>query len=166
MDGAGNLSRLDERDNEMSLDVYLSRRGSPVKHDGSGIYIRIDGQTREVSRDVWDQLYPGREPFVSIAEPDPDTVYSANITHNLGKMAANAGLYYPLWRPGELDITTAGQLIAPLRAGLAVLQSAPDRFREYNPGNGWGTYEGLVRFVADYLAACEAYPDAEVSVSR
>ncbi len=32
--------------------------------------------------------------------------------------------------------------------------------------NGWGTYKNFVPWVAKYLAACEEYPDADVSVSR
>jgi len=93
-------------------------------------------------------------------------VYTANITHNLNKMAQEAGIYEHLWRPDEIDITNAGQLIGPLREGLALLKSDPNRFEAFNPENGWGTYEGLVSFVEKYLAACEENPDADVSVWR
>jgi hypothetical protein len=81
-------------------------------------------------------------------------------------MANAAGIYHCLWEPDEIGITKASQLIDPLRDGLATLQSDTDRFREFNPSNGWGTYEGLVRFVAGYLEACQKYPEALVSVSR
>ena len=90
----------------------------------------------------------------------------SNLTHNLGPMAEEAGLYMHLWRPEELGLTKASQLIPTLRAGLRELLDHPDRFREFNPENGWGTYEGLVEFVTEYLAACEANPDADVEVSR
>lgn len=60
----------------------------------------------------------------------------------------------------------AALLIEPLRAGLALLESDPERFRRHNPENGWGSYEGLVSFVRGYLRACERYPQATVSVSR
>ena len=96
----------------------------------------------------------------------PTEVYTANITHNLNKMAQEAGIYEHLWRPDEIDITNAGQLIGPLREGLALLKSDPNRFEAFNPENGWGTYEGLVSFVEKYLAACEENPDADVSVWR
>ena len=96
----------------------------------------------------------------------PTTVHSANITHNLNKMADEAGIYKHLWRPDEIEITKAEQLIEPLRAGLELLKSDPERFKKFNPENGWGTYEGLVSFVQEYLASCEENPDAEVSVSR
>jgi hypothetical protein len=96
----------------------------------------------------------------------PTHIYDRNITHNLNRMAEEAGIYKELWRPDEIDVTHARQLIAPLRAGLERLKADPDRFRKLNPSNGWGSYEGLVQFVEEYLGACEENPDAEVSVSR
>lgn len=96
----------------------------------------------------------------------PCCVFDYNITHNLGAMAGEAGIYKHLWRPEELGITKAAQLIDPLAAGLALLQSDPERFRKLNPSNGWGSYEGLVFFVASYLEACREYPDGDVSACR
>lgn len=96
----------------------------------------------------------------------PTTVYDANITHNLGPMAEEAGIYKHLWRPEELGITTAGELIEPLAAGLALLQSDPDRFKAFDAPNGWGLYEHFVPFVEKYLDACRGNPDATVEVSR
>lgn len=93
-------------------------------------------------------------------------VYSANITHNLNEMAEQAGIYKHLWRPDEIGITTAAQLIEPLRGGLELLRSDPARFEAFNAPNGWGKYEHFVPFVAEYLDACEKNPDATVSVSR
>lgn len=148
----------------MSLDVYLTLPG--VQQSASErIYIREDGQTKEVTRAQWDARYPGQEPMTSV-EIESDTVYSANITHNLNKMADEAGIYKALWRPEEIGVTKAEQLIPLLRDGLALLKSDAARFKAFNPSNGWGTYEGLRQFVADYLVACEEYPSAEVSVSR
>jgi hypothetical protein len=95
-----------------------------------------------------------------------DCVYEANITHNLGRMAEAAGVYPALWRPEEIGVTKASQLVGPLEAGLSGLQARPDHFRTFNPSNGWGSYESLVRFVERYLAACEANPDAAVEASR
>ena len=93
-------------------------------------------------------------------------VFGANITHNLGPMAREAGIYQHLWRPEEIGITHARQLIEPLRAGVEMMKSDPPRFEKHNSPNGWGMYENFVQFVEKYLAACEEYPDAEVSVSR
>jgi hypothetical protein len=107
-----------------------------------------------VSLDVW------------LEEKRPCQVYECNITHNLNRMADEAGVYKHLWRPDEIGVTTAHELIEPLRAGLARLESDPERFKKLNPENGWGSYEGLVNFVTEYLAACEAHPEATVRVSR
>lgn len=96
----------------------------------------------------------------------PTEVFTANITHNLSNMADAAGIYKHLWRPEELGIEKAGNLIATLRDGLAILRGDPDRFIKLNPPNGWGSYEVLVQFVERYLAACEANPDATVHASR
>ena len=96
----------------------------------------------------------------------PHVVYADNITHNLNEMAGAAVLYVALWEPQNLDITKAKQLIVWLRDGLDRLKAEPERFKAFNPPNGYGNYEGLVEFVEAYLAACEAHPEAEVSVSR
>ncbi len=96
----------------------------------------------------------------------PTEVYSRNITHNLGKMAAEAGIYEALWRPEEINVATAEQLVPLLEAGLETLRADPERFKKFNPENGWGDYEGLVNFVEAYLQACKENPDAEVNVSR
>lgn len=149
----------------MSLDVHLKLLDCKERPFRSGIFIREDGQTKEISRAEWDERYPSREPVIFTREAN-DEVYGANITHNLTLMAREAELYHYLWHPEKLNITKAAQLIPGLRIGLAALRADPNRFRQFNPENGWGTYEGLVKFVEKYLAACEEYPDAEVSVSR
>lgn len=95
-----------------------------------------------------------------------DEYFSGNITHNLGKMAEAANLYMFLWRPEELGIAKAGQLIEPLKEGLEKLELNPQQFKIHNPKNGWGSYEGLVSFVKKYLKACEEHPEAEVTASR
>ncbi len=96
----------------------------------------------------------------------PTEVHRASITHNLIAMAAAADLYIPIWRPEEMDITTAAQLLPLLRDGWLRLHAEPEKCRALNPENVWGTYAGLVRFVEAYIAACIANPDAVISVSR
>lgn len=96
----------------------------------------------------------------------PCVVYEANITHNLNKMAGEAGIYMHLWRPEELNITKAGELIEPLTKGVELMKSDPARFRAYNAPNGWGTYDQFVPWVEQYLQACIENPDADVEASR
>lgn len=151
----------------MSLDVYLTLPGARVQSTGSGIFVRENGATVEITREEWNRRNPDQEPcYLTEQAGESDEVYSANITHNLNRMADAAGIYKELWRPDEIGVTKAGQLIKPLRAGLDRLRAQADHLRTFNPTNGWGNYEGLVEFTAKYLAACEANPDATVSVSR
>jgi hypothetical protein len=96
----------------------------------------------------------------------PCVVYDDNITHNLAPMAREAGIYEHLWRPDELGINTAIQLIEPLEQGLELLRSDPARFKKLDALNRWGVYENLVTFVERYIAACKEHPDASVEVSR
>ena len=108
----------------------------------------------------------GRCGAVARIELQSERVYDSNITHNLNRMAEAAGIYQHLWRPEELGITVARELIEPLRAGLAKLKADPAHYETFNASNGWGLYEHLVPWVEKYLAACEEHPEATVSVSR
>ena len=103
---------------------------------------------------------------VYLSEVRETVIYDRNITHNLNKMADEAGIYKHLWRPEEIGITKAGELIEPLREGLALLLSDEERFRKFDPENKWGDYDSLVDFVREYLSACEENPNASVRVSR
>jgi hypothetical protein len=136
-------------------------------------------------------VYLTRKKWVSYDEgktltEDHDTIYSANITHNLGEMADKAGIYEALWRPHRLkegynipdgdydseydfedkNITIASEIIPFLEKGLSDLKSRPEYFEKYNSDNGWGTYHDFVPFVEKYLNACIAYPNAIVNVWR
>ena len=149
----------------MSLDVYLEMDVIDVQVEISRIFIRENGQMIEITRQEWDKRYPGIEP-ISINSNEGRSVYSANITHNLGIMAAHANVYQALWRPEELGITTAEQLIEPLQNGLNELKKDPEIFKKFNPANGWGNYEGLVAFIEEYLQACKQFPKATVRTWR
>lgn len=151
----------------MSLDVYLTTTEPKLKEVSSGIFIRENGQTREITRNEWDEKFPNTEPVVFIQnEQLTNDVYSANITHNLNKMAVAAGIYDVLWIPNEIGMTKAGELIELLEIGLNDLKNRPEYFEQFNSSNGWGTYEDFVPFVENYLNACKQYPDALISVSR
>jgi hypothetical protein len=111
---------------------------------------------------------------VDLMVTQPTSVYSNNITHNLTKMASQVkvgigkqlSLYDILWRPEEHNLTYARQISDLLDEGWNILLSDPEKFRAFNPENGWGSYEGLCDFVYCYRNACWDNPDAELSVSR
>lgn len=149
----------------MSLDVYLVVK-EPVPHQGSGIFVRRNGATVEITREEWDEINPGHEPCIADSSVESYCVFDSNITHNLAEMADEAGIYKALWRPEEVGITHAHQLIEPLTGGLALLETNREEYEKYNPPNGWGNYDGLVTFTRQYLEAAKENPDAEVRVSR
>lgn len=117
---------------------------------------------------------------------ESEEIYSANITHNLGKMADAAGIYDALWRPYKLkdgcnfsdddydkemefersQTIRAKDLIGKLALGVDILKSDPKHFEQFNASNGWGLYEHFVPFVEKYLQVCVENPDALVGVSR
>ncbi|MCK9598255.1 MAG: hypothetical protein M0R06_04380 [Sphaerochaeta sp.] len=151
----------------MSLDVYL-KVDEPVLVQGcTGVFIRENGVQRELAADEVEKYFPDSEPFrLESTEEVTDTVFHANITHNLGAMAREAGVYQAVWRPEEIDIEYAGQLIEPLDQAICLLTADPERFKAFNPSNGWGDYDGLLNFLAEYAAACIKWPQAKIVVSR
>ena len=95
-----------------------------------------------------------------------DCVFSANITHNLNKMAMAVDIYTPLWRPEEKGFTKAEDIILLVEAGLEKLKSDPKKYKEYDSDNGWGLYIHFVPFVEEVLRACKEYPKATIEISR
>jgi len=102
---------------------------------------------------------------VYLTRIQPTEVYWANITHNLGRMAEEAGIYKCLWRPSEIGITKASQLIEPLADGIKLMELDPTRFKKFDAANGWGIYNDFIPWLKDYLAACIKFPDADINVS-
>jgi hypothetical protein len=102
----------------------------------------------------------------------PTSIFSMNITHNLGKMAGavvlenGKTLYDVLWRPDEHGYYTAEDISELLDEGWNILLSDPEKYKKYNPENGWGEYDGLCNFVYNYRNACWDNPEAELRVSR
>lgn len=136
-------------------------------------------------------VYLTRKKYISYDEfktytVEHETIYSANITHNLTPMADEANLYEALWRPYRLnpkfkvkpeDIITefhfevhnpcqAKDIIPYLEEGLKKLKDDPKHFEKFNSSNGWGMYEHFVPFVENYLEACKQYPESIIKVSR
>jgi len=109
---------------------------------------------------------------VTLTKLMPTDVYGSNITHNLGKMALEVRLecgltlYDVLWRPEEHNLLHAKDIAELLDEGVNKLLADPARFKQFEPENGWGNYEGLCNFVYSYGNACGGNPDAEISVCR
>lgn len=112
---------------------------------------------------------------VDLMVTKPCSIFTANITHNLGAMAravviyggySNVTLYDILWRPEEKGYTKASDIADMLGLGLVELVRFPEKYKAYNPENGWGSYEGLVAFVREYHSACIDNMEADVKVCR
>lgn len=119
-------------------------------------------------------------------EEKKEELYSANITHNLNKMADEAGLYEALWRPYKLkknyDIieddynneyefensnpVKANEIISIIEKGLKDMKAKPSYYKKFDSLNGWGLYVHFIPFIEEYLEALKKYPDAFVECSR
>ncbi|MCP4741510.1 MAG: hypothetical protein GY871_04675 [Actinomycetales bacterium] len=96
----------------------------------------------------------------------PHELFSVNITHNVREMAIAAGIYQVLWRPEEIPVSSAAELIEPLADGIAWLHKNEAECRPLAPANGWGSWRGLIRFAQKVLQACQESPKASVWASR
>lgn len=148
----------------MSLDFTLIEK-DPEEENSTGIYIRENGRTREISQEEWEEKFPGSEP-VQFMPPENDEVFETNITHNVSTMAAKAGIRECLWDAKENGYKKAEDVIGPLERGIERLENNPSYFKEFNASNGWGTYESFLRFVYGVLRACKEYPEAEIEISK
>ena len=119
-------------------------------------------------------------------EPQRESLYTDNITHNLGKMAEAAGLYEALWRPYQLkegynipekdyeaeykfeeeNPVKANEIISIIEKGLKDMKARPKHYETFNSSNGWGMYEHFVPFIEKYLKALKEYPEAFVECDR
>lgn len=146
----------------MSLDVYLIS-DQPIVKKSSGIFIRENGQTKEITVAEWNAANPDCPVDHQEVEIQTKEVFEGNITYNLTAMARAAGLYDCFFNSQDLK---ASAIINSLREGLHKLKLEPEKYKQYNPENGWGNYEVLVEFVGNYLNACYKYPDATVRVHQ
>lgn len=98
--------------------------------------------------------------------------WSANITHNLGEMASNVpiedtNLYMICWRPEEINIKTVKEILPLLIKGIHYMIDHRKELEQFNSPNGWGTYNGFMKFLLNYKQACEDNnPECEIEVSR
>lgn len=161
----------------MSLDLYIESK-TPVLHRGTGVCIRENGENRE--------LKTKQEVLTYFPDMDPDKIkettyedndyFHINITRNLTKMAEECNvigicnydaesavvtLYDLMWHPKEkLKVTTPTlDYLTDLIGCYKKLLEEPEFFRQFNPENGWGSYEGLVKKVKAYMEALTAISD-------
>jgi len=138
----------------MSLDIYFYKKDFDIQKS------RIDIATTYTKlQTIKDELEQLEDDF------EEARLSSLNITHNLNNMAKAVGQYEVLWRPEEIGITTASQMIPFLEKGLEELRANPDKYKAFNPPNGFGNYEDFAGFCNSVLHNCYEYPDAVIEAS-
>lgn len=86
----------------------------------------------------------GADVYVDVGNCD------ANITWNLRQMIVKStGLE---WKNGDNNGYCV-DVIPHIERGLAELSLAPEKYKQYEAPNGWGTIEGCKRFFQDILDA-------------
>ena len=162
----------------MSLDLYIYSK-TPVLHRGTGVYIRDNGETRELAtkQEVLTHFPDINPDDIEEKTYEDDTYFHINLTHNLTTMAdkckvdlysrcmtiheESPTLYNLLWHPketmgiGEPTMEYVEGLISCYRK---LLEDA-DYFKKYNPENGWGTYEQLLKRTKEYINALTSISD-------
>jgi hypothetical protein len=138
----------------MSLDIYFFKNSFDIQKsraDMAATYTKLQA--------IKDELEQLEDDF------EEAKLSSLNITQNLNNMAKAVGLYEVLWKPEEIGISTAFQMIAPLEKGIEELVANPDKYKAFNPPNGYGSYEDFVGFCRSVLDSCHKYPDAVIEAS-
>lgn len=155
----------------MSLDLYIMSK-TPVLHRGTGVYIRDNGETKELeTKQEVLTYFPDVNPDdIEEKTYEDNTYFHINLTHNLTTMADECKvignyiskkdgvivtLYDLLWHPEEnLGIVTPDMnYIEDVISCYRRLLKDADYFKKFNPENGWGTYEQLVKGTKEYINA-------------
>lgn len=154
----------------MSLDISL-HDDNPIVVERTGVFIREQGRNRELTVEEIPIYFPDAD--MSQFENnhyETNVVYKANITHNLNNMADEVGLYEVLWHPNRLfpegHVIKAHDILPIMIKGFTELLLQKGRLVPLEVENkGWGTYDGLVSFVYNYIRACQEHPNATVVAS-
>ncbi|WP_341323391.1 hypothetical protein NSQ62_07925 [Solibacillus sp. FSL H8-0523] len=86
---------------------------------------------------------------------------SKNVTHNLIGMWREAGIYSVLY---ESEGKTANEVLPKLKQGLIKLKENPVYFNKFNSPNGWGTYDGAVKWLEKLIKEFEEHPRGVIGI--
>lgn len=86
-----------------------------------------------------------------------------NITHNLGAMWEEAGIYDALYNSAGME---ASEVLPVLVNGLSDMIAYPEKYKKYNSPNGWGLYENAVPWLAELIKGFNENPDAIIEVRK
>lgn len=88
--------------------------------------------------------------------------YEDNYTYNVYPMfrmafGHNTGLY-------KLNGLIGEEAALELEQAINKMESSPKEYRQMNPANGWGNYEGAITFLENLKIACRLHPESTVYV--
>ena len=161
----------------MSLDLYI-KSNTPVLHRGTGVYIRDNGETKELTtkQEVLTHFPDINPDDIKESTYESDTLFHLNLTHNRTEMAIKCkisgqctpktqdifvNLYDLLWHPEDnlgISIPNMDYLEDVMECYRKLLEKK-DFFKQFNPSNGWGTYEQLLRRTKEYINALISISD-------
>ena len=91
-----------------------------------------------------------------------EVVDCGNYTYNVSAM------YYKAFRGDGLktiDGMKAGDAISFLKEAIIYFIEHEDELKLLNPENGWGDYEGALRYLQNILVECKLHPACTVRIS-
>lgn len=101
------------------------------------------------------------EPFTSDDPTAPG--WLGNMTSNVAPMWQLALNGVPLKAFHRAPCVEAA---GPLAAAVRRMEADPDTYRALNPPNGWGNYDGALRYLRTLAEACAANPACRIEVSH
>jgi hypothetical protein len=107
-----------------------------------------------VSYAIWLEIDTGSGEFATVAE--------------LGDYTANVG---PMWCDAlngkllrEFRDAPCSEAAGPLAAAVKRMEADPDHYRAMNPPNGWGDYDGALRYLRNLAEACAEHPRCRIHI--
>ncbi|NCC06737.1 MAG: hypothetical protein EOM30_01515 [Clostridia bacterium] len=67
--------------------------------------------------------------------------------------------------PSDWNGKSCEELIPVLDAGVTELMRYSQRYRQFEPSNGWGTVETTIEFLSNILKNCKMYPTAVIEIN-
>lgn len=67
--------------------------------------------------------------------------------------------------PSEWDGKKCADMYPVLMQGISLLNLHPQRYRQFEPDNGWGTVETTIDFLQKIADTCDKYPTAVLEIS-
>jgi len=100
---------------------------------------------------------------IDVVPAKREEVVWKNITGNVSPMWELAGIYDELYNS---DGKKVSDIIEKLEEGVMYMVRNANKFKPLNPKNGWGSYEGAVKWLWDLIHEIKKYPDGIIEISK